>query len=266
MEFRFKKFIVKQSRSAMRVNTDGVLLGAWMSLSESGDKAMERILDIGTGTGVIALMAAQRLAEQQTPSVIIEALEIDENSYNDASENFINSPWGDDNKEITLKAIHCSLQEYPQSEYDCIFSNPPYFIDSLKSTIEARSNARHTDTLSQSEIIKYSLISLKEGGKLALILPAEEGEKFLIKINFLLKTALEKPKKYDKTLKSVLTPIRLCKVRTTAKKNPKRYLMEFELVSIENVRQCVFEELVIIENGDYTLQYRQLVGDFYLNF
>ncbi|MEG0378959.1 MAG: hypothetical protein RR614_10825, partial [Eubacterium sp.] len=235
MEFKFKQFTIKQERSAMKVNTDGVLLGAWMTLPQAQTKAphermetpqaqtyspdarmhpphaiMEdfqhsaliHLLDIGTGTGLIALMAAQRLSQTQNVGIttVIDALEIDFESHQDAVENFANSPWKNADGGILLKAQHSSLQQYAQlisstssicNKYDLIFSNPPYFIDSLKSPHKARSNARHTDTLSQSEIIKYSLMLLKEGGRLAIILPAEEGEQFMQKINFLLNTARE---------------------------------------------------------------------------
>ncbi|MEG1511605.1 MAG: methyltransferase [Bacteroidales bacterium] len=278
MEFKFKKFTVQQAHSAMRVNTDGVLLGAWMRLPQvlvdlSQDKTA-RMLDVGTGTGVIALMAAQRVSQIQNGriTVIINALEIDLESYKEAVKNFANSPWGSGTGSITLKAEYHSLQQYAlviaptllaNNKYDLIFSNPPYFIDSLKSPVEAKSNARHTTTLSQSEIIRYSTMLLKEEGTLAIVLPADEGEQFLCKINFLLAAACNNKLDFN----PVLVPVRLCKVRTTANKMPKRYLIEFKLtVAINPLPVCVEEELIIMENGNYTLQYKELTCNFYLNF
>lgn len=338
MEFKFKQFTIKQARSAMKVNTDGVLLGAWMTLPQpQGDLPPLRIdlqqtqvvdlpyspvvhlLDIGTGTGVIALMAAQRVSQMQNNGIttFIDALEIDLESYKDAVENFANSPWGSGTGGVILKAEHSSLQQYAQlassisskfssasptslasptysvrSKYDLIFSNPPYFTDSLKAPNKARSTARHTDTLSQSEIIKYALMLLKEGGRLAIILPAEEGEQFMQKINFLLESAHKKiirrqlersdcqsVEQIDQLAglahqsnepalqeEGVLAPVRLCKVCTTARKPPKRYLMEFELVAKAAALPIfVNEQLVITKDGCYTATYQELVNSFYIN-
>lgn len=300
----------------MKVNTDGVLLGAWMSLpdtvppgilpcsaflpdscSSSSSKASDisssgalRLLDIGTGTGVIALMAAQRLAEwsgriavggQKNLSgentqgdmpgmkktfkcVEIDALETDVDSYNDAAGNFTASPWGNPAGNIKLTAFPVALQSYPEvfrgGKYDYIFSNPPYFIDSLKSPQESRSRARHTDTLTQSELIKYTGILLKEGGRFAVILPAVEGEVFMEKIKFILHSIREQK------AGPALHPVRLCKVRTTAQKSPKRYLMEFLMAESTLCQPLLEQELVMTSGGEYTPAYRNLTGAFYLIF
>lgn len=284
----------------MRVNTDGVLLGAWMSLPLLSDFRPEKevglsgkqpvsqeggrgkfpaelpisLLDIGTGTGVIALMAAQRLAAHYAtgegtaiaPELLarIDGVELDEPSWRDAVKNFAASPWGNPQGVICLNAIHAPMQELPErcpnKKYDLIFSNPPYFIDSLKSSGQARSNARHTDTLSQSELIRCVLQLLKPGGKFALILPAEEGELLLEKIEFLVKSARSRERE------NVLHPVRICKVRTTAEKPPKRYLMEFVLKAGSYSEFCLREELPLMENGGYTSVYRELTASFYLNF
>lgn len=299
MEFKFKQFTIKQERSAMKVNTDGVLLGAWMSLlwgpeelqfpqpdlqpsqpnsqpSHSfAEEFILHLLDIGTGTGVISLMAAQRFAQMQNSNIIavIDAVEIDMESYKDAVENFANSPWGAEPQNIFLRAEYSSLQQHAQQpsalclKYDLIFSNPPYFIDSLKTSEQARSNARHTDTLSQSEIIRYSRMLLKKGGRLALILPAAEGDQFLQKINFLLQAALKKAEQQQNLQEGVLVPVRLCKVCTTARKAPKRYLMEFEFTTLDlPLPVCTYEQLIMMENNHYTTSYRNLTAPFYLDF
>lgn len=294
--FRFKQFTINQENSAMKVNTDGVLLGAWMSLPDTvqvpdtSPSGALRLLDIGTGTGVIALMAAQRMAEwsgrcalreqenhpgENMPGdmpgidktckfVEIDALETDEDSYRDAAGNFAASPWGDPAGNIKLTARHGALQAYPAvlrgDKYDYIFSNPPYFIDSLKSPQESRSRARHADTLTQSELIKYTGSLLKEGGRFAVILPAAEGEAFLKKTAFILHSLR------GRKAGPVLHPVRLCKVRTTARKSPKRYLMEFLMAESTLCLPLLEQELVMACAGGYTPAYKDLTGAFYLNF
>ena len=131
--FRFKQFTVYHDRCAMKVGTDGVLLGAWTNLSQS-----RRILDIGTGTGLIALMMAQRV-----PEVPITAIDIDAEAVNQANENFSASPWNN-RLEAVLQDV-CTYTE--KNSFDTIVSNPPYFINSLKCPDNQRTTARHTDTL-----------------------------------------------------------------------------------------------------------------------
>ena len=157
--FRFKEFDVVNERSAMKVNTDGVLLGAAMTILP-GDR---RFLDIGTGTGTIALMAAQRASD----CVRIDAIDVDEASADEAGMNFRNSPWTD-----SLKAFHSSLDEHSAAagdiRYDLIFSNPPYFEDSLNAPEERRNNARHTSTgLSYREILDFASQDLTEEGRVS---------------------------------------------------------------------------------------------------
>ena len=132
MSFTFRQFHIEQDKCAMKVGTDGVLLGSWA-------KGGKRILDIGTGTGLIALMMAQRF-----PDANIDAIEIDENAVIQATENVLRSPF---TKQIVVK--HCSLQTYSETKekYDSIVCNPPYFVDSLKSNDNNRTVARHTDAL-----------------------------------------------------------------------------------------------------------------------
>jgi len=140
--FRFKQFSIKNDASAMKVGTDGVLLGAW-ARTVSG-----RVLDVGTGTGLIALMIAQR-----EPSAFITAIDIDAPSVEEASYNFFASPWSE--------RLSSSLCDFRTMEgcFDQIISNPPFFIDSLKSSDSRRSDARHTDTLSQDDMISAVVLT-----------------------------------------------------------------------------------------------------------
>jgi tRNA1Val (adenine37-N6)-methyltransferase len=167
MAFRFKRFEIRDERCAMKVGTDGVLLGAWCPLPTSGS-----ILDIGTGSGLIALMLAQRTSDAQ-----IEGVDIDAAAIEQAAENFAASPWSD-----RLHARHISIQELSEGahkRYELIVSNPPYFVDSLKNPDQHRKTARHTDTLSYADLIRCAAQLLAKDGTLALILPAEAKESIL---------------------------------------------------------------------------------------
>ena len=231
--FKFKQFSVKNECSAMKVGTDGVLLGAWVSLSGKE----KTILDVGTGTGVIALMLAQRCG-----SALITALDIDEPSVEEAAGNFADSPWNG-----RLKAIKGDFRSFEnENQYDLIVSNPPYFINSLKAPQERRNAARHNDTLSHNDLIKGASRLLKEGGRLAVVLPSDEGDLFA-------GTAFE----------SGLFLKRICRVRTKSGSLPKRCLMEF---SAEKKEPLVEEELIMQSGAEFTPDYVSLTRDFYLAF
>ncbi len=166
--FRFRQFVVAHDRCAMRVNTDAVLLGAWCPLPDEAPEP--RILDIGTGSGVIALMLAQRC-----PAARITAIDIDEPSALQAADNFRCSPWPD-----RLTAQHISLQDFTPplkggrgDSFNLILSNPPYFRNALRNPDPRRSDARHTDTLSFDDLCRCSATLLSDDGTLALILPAD---------------------------------------------------------------------------------------------
>ena len=151
MGFSFKQFHIEQEHSAMKVGTDGVLLGAWA-------KGGLNILDIGTGTGLIALMMAQRF-----PNSKVVGIDIDENAIKDALYNVRNSSFIE---RVSIEQI--TLQTYGKkhaNEFDAVVCNPPYFINSLKTLSESRTIARHTDSLSYAELVRYAKEILKDKGK-----------------------------------------------------------------------------------------------------
>lgn len=173
--FNFKKFSVSHDRSSMKVGTDAVLLGAWTPLTLSPLS----ILDVGTGCGVVALMLAQRTQDRQ--EVLIDAIDIDEASVEQAKENFRLSPWSE-----RLQAYPSRLQDWHEVVsrktkdkrlYDLIVSNPPYFVDSLTNPDSRKAAARHTQTLSYEELTLHAARLLKDGGQLSLIFPADQEEK-----------------------------------------------------------------------------------------
>lgn len=180
--FRFKQFTVWHDRCAMKVGTDGVLLGAWCPLPISHSEAPSntqgvlypRILDIGTGSGLIALMIAQRLHSRGDIPTIL-GIDIDCDAVEQSQINFQQSPWAN-----SLTSQKCQLQDMPtEQEFDLIVSNPPYFQDSLKNPNAQRATARHTDTLSYAELIAHSARLLYKDGILALVLPIEAEQEIL---------------------------------------------------------------------------------------
>ena len=239
--FHFKRFDVINERSAMKVNTDGVLLGALMTIEPSD----RRILDIGTGTGTIALMAAQRLTEISSGSdIAIHAIDIDEPSATEAAANFRNSPWGD-----SLRAHHASLDEFTASvqgkEFDLIFSNPPYFDNALNAPEQRRNAARHTSTgLSYREILDFSSSCLTENGRVAMVLPADT--------------------EHDLTRHARMNGLHLHKItriRTVPRKAPKLIVAEFVKTRIEVPQDTI---LTIQNEGQYTQEYLSLMKEFYM--
>lgn len=164
--FSFKQFTVSHEHCAMKVGTDGVLLGAWASADSP-----EHILDIGTGSGLIALMLAQRF------NAHITGIDIDSNACYQAQLNFINSPW-----QNRLQAIEFSLSEFSKhntTKFDLIVSNPPFFVNSLKNPNQQRTLARHAFESFHQEIVSFALQTLSKDGKLCLILPIPEGEELI---------------------------------------------------------------------------------------
>lgn len=229
--FNFKQFSVEDTRSAMKVGTDGVLLGAWVSL----DGIEDHILDVGTGSGVIALMLAQR-----TSKATVIGIDIDAPSAEDASDNFKKSPWAG-----RMAAFCTDFRNMKQFPYELIVSNPPFFVNSLKAPDARRSDARHTDTLSYAALASGAVANMAPNGRLAVVLPSDESELFV-----------------EQARVAGLFLRRICRVRTTPKQPFKRSLMEFS----KNEGELLEEQLTIQNSCDFTSEYKSLTKDFYLKF
>lgn len=232
--FKFKQFSINQDKTAMKVGTDGVLLGAWTPTNHNPFS----ILDIGTGTGLIALMLAQRTHAEQ-----IDALEIDENAYEQAVDNFENAPWSD-----RLFCFHAGLDEFieePEDEYDLIVSNPPFYSEDYKTENEQRDLARFQDALPFEDLVEAADLLLSENGILAVIIPYKEESRFI---------ALAKD--FD------LFPTKITHVKGTPNSEIKRSLLAFSRTALENFPT---DELIIeTARHQYTPEYIVLTQDFYL--
>lgn len=227
--FAFKKFTVYHNLCAMKVGTDGVLLGAWADIDSA-----KNILDIGTGSGLIALMMAQR------SEAFITGIDIDKDAVTQAKINFEASPWSN-----RMQAIQEDLCQFsPQQSFDCIVSNPPFFVNSLKCADTQRNTARHNDTLTLSQLLEKVSQLLLPNGKFSIILPFEQNDT-------LMKTAEEQG----------LYPTRHTQVITRPGLPPKRSLLEFRKQPMPYDTQ----ELVIeLERHVYSKEYITLTKDFYL--
>ena len=254
--FRFKQFTVWHDRCAMKVGTDGVLLGAWSPLMEfrssyltsferlfasecSGVQEGRKVLDIGTGSGLIALMLAQRLPDAQ-----ITAIDIDNGAVEQANYNFQQSPWVE-----RLDCQQTALQDLAgEGIYDLIVSNPPYFQDSLKNPDSLRAMARHTDTLSYSELLAHSARLLTHNGTLALVLPIEAEQQII---------ALAQAHK--------LYPTHITHVFPKPGKAAKRLLIAFSQSPIANSQAPIANSLTLeSETAPRSKEYQELTKDFYL--
>ena len=218
--FQFKQFTICQDLCAMKVGTDGVLLGAWAN----GGK---RILDAGTGTGIIALMMAQRY-----PNAVVTAIDIDEGAVKQAQQNVAQSPFA---QQITV--LHNTLQEH-QGEYDAIISNPPFFIDSLAAPDEQRNVARHTQTLTYTELMQAAWRLLSDEGELSVVVPFDYRKRM-----------------EDEAIFVGFFPSKVCAVKTTERKPAKRYLLSFK----KHPCRCEQEQLTIGSE-----RYQELTKEFYL--
>lgn len=232
--FQFKQFSVNQDQTAMKIGTDGVLLGAWTPI-ENNPKS---VLDIGTGTGIIALMLAQRSDAEQ-----IDALEIDESAYEQSVENFENSPWGD-----RLFCFHAGLDEFvddPEDEYDLIVSNPPFYSEEYRSENEQRDLARFQGAMPFEELVEAADLLLSEIGIFSVIIPFNEEDRFI-----------------ELCAEVELFPIKVTRVKGSPNTKIIRSLLAFKRYELAVLTA---DELVIeIRRHEYTPEYISLTKDFYI--
>ncbi len=230
--FQFKQFKIIQEKAAMKVNTDGVLLGAWTNV-----EAVKTVLDVGAGTGLISLMMAQRCNAQ------ITGIEIEKNAAEEASENVQNSKWR--NRIFIQNISFQHFADHTNSKFDLIVSNPPFFTNGVKNINPHLSMARHNHMLPFADIIAGALKLLAETGTLALILPFDLAQEFV-----------------EKASRCALFLSRLTEVKPFPNKPPNRCLMEFgfEKINFEKSQMSVFSDL----RNDYSLEFRNLASDFYL--
>lgn len=253
--FRFKQFAVRNDRSAMKVGTDGVLLGAWCDV-----EGVRRVLDVGTGTGLIALMVAQRNAE-----ALVEAVEIDAEACTEARENFEASPWSErlqvihgDFLEIATEASCGSSRGFGASGssccssvgvgmYDLIVSNPPYFTEDTTSDDHRRATARHTSVaLTYSALIASACPLLADGGRICLISPVEREVEI-----------------YSAASESGLCVSRRLTVYPKPRAAAKRMLWELRKSGNIETQESELTIETLVHN-DYTADYIALTRDFYL--
>jgi tRNA1Val (adenine37-N6)-methyltransferase len=233
-KFTFKNFEVLQDKCAMKVGTDSVLLGAWCPL----DNKPHTVLDIGAGTGILSLMLAQRSDAYQ-----IDAIEIDENAYEQCVSNFENSPWAD-----RLFCFHAGLDEFvdePEDEYDIIISNPPFYSEDYKTADAQRDLARFQEAMPFEDLVEAADLLLSENGIFAVIIPFKEEERFM-----------------DLCAEVELFPIKVTRVKGSPTTPIVRSLLAFKRYELSVLEA---DELVVeITRHEYTDEYIELTKDFYL--
>ncbi|WP_430814470.1 tRNA1(Val) (adenine(37)-N6)-methyltransferase [Carboxylicivirga sp. RSCT41] len=232
--FKFKQFVVHQDKAAMKVGTDGVLLGAWVNVGNAVN-----FLDVGTGTGLIALMLAQR-----NSNACVTAIDIDKDAVSQASDNFAFSDWTE-----RLKIVHNPLQEFAENnmeKFDHVVCNPPFFNNAYKSVNHSRNLARHTESLSFEDLIANAGRVSNSHGKLSVVLPFDAERVFI-----------EIAEKYS------YTPSRITRVRPTPHKDYVRTLIELSKDAADGI---VTNEIVIEDKGrhGYSDDYIALTKTFYL--
>jgi len=232
--FYFKQFHLKDDRSTMKVGTDAVLLGIAADVTKA-----KTVLEVGTGSGVISLILAQR------SDAIIEAIDIDEDSITQARENVDESPWKD-----RIRLIHTSLQDHlkhSRTRYDLIASNPPYFSRSFKSGKAKRNLSRHDDSLTFDDLLKASGKLLTDRGQLWVILPTLEGSQFR-----------------NKALVAGFHLLQILQVIPKAGKDANRAIMGFSREKADKIK----ENTIILrdENNEFSTDYMAFAHDFYIDF
>ncbi|WP_462317721.1 tRNA1(Val) (adenine(37)-N6)-methyltransferase [Marinilabilia sp.] len=232
--FHFQQFSIKQERAAMKVGTDGVLLGSWAPVNDNTN----RILDLGTGTGLIALMLAQRSSES-----MIDAVEIDEPSAGEALVNFQDSPWSG-----RLTLVNDSFQSFSQNtieKYDLVTCNPPFFSNGVRNNCDRKATARHNDVLSQEELISGVLKILAENGNFCLILPVPDFADFKFK-----------------AARSGLFEHHRLSVKPTPQKPVKRILSCWKKHSASILEES--EMVLELSRHNYSDTFRKMTSEFYL--
>lgn len=230
--FQFKQFTVWHDKCAMKVGTDGVLLGAWTSVQNA-----HKILDVGTGTGLVALMLAQR----SLPDADIVALEIDETAAGQARDNVTRSPWKE-----RVEVVQADFRSYQSSDkFDVVVSNPPYFVDSLECPDRQRNAARHNDSLTYEELLEGVAGLLAEDGAFTIVIPVDVADR--VKMIAAVKN---------------LYAVRQLNVITKPGGVPKRTLITFTFSN----QECVVEELLTeLARHQYSEEYIALTQEYYLN-
>ena len=225
--FQFKRFVVRQECCAMKVGTDGTLLGAWA-------RGGQRVLDIGTGTGLIALMMAQHC-----PKALVTAVDIDADAVRQARENVAESPFAE-----RITVVEGDIISHFSPHFDAIVCNPPYFNDSLTCPDEQRTTARHTTTLTYRELMAAVARLLSDDGEFSVVIP------------FDCKACLE-----AEAALAGLSKTRECSIRTTPRKAPRRFLLAFRKhpVAVETT-----EGVLETEPGQRSDWYHALTNEFYL--
>lgn len=228
--FKFKRFTIEQENCAMKVGTDGCLLGGWFNCTDS-----KRVLDIGCGTGLISIMAAQRCGAH------ITGVEIDGTAALQARKNADNSPWGS-----RIEILNCDFLDYGSDRaFDTIVSNPPYFVNSMKCDSETRTLARHSDSLDCRQFFKKCAELLAKDGTVSIVIPCDIMDEW--------ETA---------AMEQGLYPTHITFIKTTPKKAPKRVLMEFRFNAQSEKKKSTL--ILEISPGEYSDDAKKILGDFYL--
>lgn len=246
--FRFKQFTIYDDRCAMKVGTDGVLLGAWAMITPTDSTETCRVLDVGAGCGLVSLMVAQRY-----PTATITALEIDPAAAEQAEENVAQSPFA---SQVIVERGDFSV--YQSAPYDAIVSNPPFYEEDLLPPDALRANARHTAAgLNFDILVHHSAELLKEGGSLHVIIPKNAQNRFHTLCN-----------------NHALTLVRATDVRTVERKDPKRVMLHFVKANGADRAFAIYanrsgsvverDEIVLMANGSRSEAYAELCKDFYL--
>ena len=233
--FHFKKFSIDDSMAAMKIGTDAVLLGAWTICKDE-----IRILDIGTGSGILALMMAQR-----NKGVPVDAVDLDQDAAKLATENVQLSPWNDQ-----IQIFNTSIQAFSSqaaNKYSLVICNPPFFTDSLKGPGKARNMARHNDSMSISDLLESTSKILAKNGKAAFIFPADAFDTWL-----------------KEGKRNSLFPSRVTHLKSSATTKPHRIMIEF---IFEEIPFIIENELIIYKTqSEFSKEYISLTKDFYLKF